>query len=693
MSVFSTGSNVLLIFLGFGMLIFIHELGHFLAAKWVGIRAEGFCVGFGAPLISYRRGVGVRLGGTDQSSRKILGKAPIQCSSRELEEAGIGETEYALRMIPLGGYVRMLGQDDMDPGSRSLEPNSFNAKPIWQRMIVISAGIIMNLILAIALFITAFMAGVDFNAPVIGEVIPGDPAAVAGIESGDTIVSIDGTPTQTFADIQIGVAFAAPGEEVEVEVRSADDGSLRTISMMPEMNPAAGLLGIGVTPASSSTLNDAPESASLVENAIESAGLTNSGVGPGWRIVRAGSKPITTWSEWAKAFETAGSAPVEVTWAPPAGPEAGHEVPVSMQGLPQLEPQRYPEEMPQSVANYELGLLGMTPLVEIMSVLPTSPNHATLKAGDVILRAGNDVGPMNATFRAMLQKNAGGSIPITLLRDGERIESVVEVNRSGQVGVLIGSALGSPVIARPMPLVGNPVPGEAPLKTAVSALDLMPLTTITSVGGRPVTDWTTLREGFKEACRDATGAVDVPVVIENPTPGRESETVTFRLSERDVETLGELGWSAPIGIGYFEPIWTTLTAKGNPITAVEMGYNETRKMVILTYFTIYRLTQGTVGVEQLRGPVGIVHLGSRVADRGMMYLLFFLAMISVNLAVLNFLPLPILDGGHFIYLIYEKIKGRPPSVGFQNYAALVGLLLIGSLFVVTFYNDVMRLIG
>ena len=188
MSVFSTGSNVLLIFLGFGMLIFIHELGHFLAAKWVGIRAEGFCVGFGAPLISYRRGVGIRLGGTDESSRKILGKAPIQCSSRELKEAGIGETEYALRMIPLGGYVRMLGQDDMDPGSRSLEPNSFNAKPIWQRMIVISAGIIMNLILAIVLFITAFMAGVDFNAPVIGEVIPGEPAAVAGIESVDLSV-------------------------------------------------------------------------------------------------------------------------------------------------------------------------------------------------------------------------------------------------------------------------------------------------------------------------------------------------------------------------------------------------------------------------------------------------------------------------------------------------------------------------
>lgn len=692
MSFFSTGSNVLLIFLGFGMLIFIHELGHFLAAKWVGIRAEGFCVGFGAPLISYRRGVGIRLGGTNEASRKKLGKAPLQCSSQELMDAGIGETEYALRMIPLGGYVRMLGQDDLDPGSRSVASNSFNAKPIWQRMFVISAGIIMNLILAILLFITAFMAGVDFNAPVIGEVVPGEAAADAGIKSGDTILSIDGAPTQTFADIQIGVAFAARGEQVEVEVRSGQDDSVRSVSMMPKMNPLAGLLGIGVTPASSSTLNDAPESAALIENAIQSAGLMDSGIGPGWKIVRADSKTITTWTEWAQSFEAAGNAAVEVTWAPPAGSEL-HEIPVSMHGLPQLEPQRYPTKMPLSLANYEMGLLGMTPLVEIISVLPTSPNISTLKAGDVILRAGNESGPMNATFRAMLQENSGGRVPITLLRDGSRIESEVEINRSGQVGVLIGPALNVPIIARPMPLVGNPEPGGKRLKTVVSDLNLLPLTTITRVGETTVTNWTTLREGFRNACLDAKGPIDVPVTFENPTPGRESETVTFRLTEENVQTLVRLGWSPPIGIGYFEPIWTTLSAQGNPITAIEMGYNETRKMIILTYFTMYRLTQGTVGVEQLRGPVGIVHLGSRVADRGMMYLLFFLAMISVNLAVLNFLPLPILDGGHFIYLIYEKIKGKPPSIGFQNYAALVGLLLIGSLFVVTFYNDVMRLIG
>ena len=91
--------------------------------------------------------------------------------------------------------------------------------------------------------------------------------------------------------------------------------------------------------------------------------------------------------------------------------------------------------------------------------------------------------------------------------------------------------------------------------------------------------------------------------------------------------------------------------------------------------------------------MGIVHLGTRVVDRGFTYLLFFLAIISVNLAVLNFLPLPIVDGGQFLYLLYEKCTGRAPSLAFQTGGMMIGLLLIGVLFVVTFYNDVVRLIG
>jgi regulator of sigma E protease len=135
----------------------------------------------------------------------------------------------------------------------------------------------------------------------------------------------------------------------------------------------------------------------------------------------------------------------------------------------------------------------------------------------------------------------------------------------------------------------------------------------------------------------------------------------------------------------------TITADGDPVRAIAMGFRETRKLAMMTWLTLDRLVRGTVAVKQLRGPVGIVQIGTQVADRGWTYLVFFLAVISVNLAVLNFLPLPIADGGHMCYLLYERITGREPSVLFQNIAFIVGLLLFGALFMVTFFNDVSRL--
>jgi regulator of sigma E protease len=109
------------------------------------------------------------------------------------------------------------------------------------------------------------------------------------------------------------------------------------------------------------------------------------------------------------------------------------------------------------------------------------------------------------------------------------------------------------------------------------------------------------------------------------------------------------------------------------------------------FLTLDRVGRGSVGVEQLQGPVGILHTGTQVADEGFMYVLFFLALISVNLAVVNALPIPIADGGLFMFLMYEKIRGKPPSIGFQNAAAMAGIALVAGIFLLTFYNDIMRL--
>src|SRR5919107_4559190 len=154
--------SIVLLIVGFGFVIFWHELGHFLAAKWVGIKVEQFAVGFGHALLSWRKGMGVTVGSSGKKFEEL---------SRAGAAAGIGETEYRLNWIPLGGYVKMLGQDDLRPNAVSDDPRAYPHKSVGARMLVISAGVIMNIILAALLFMGLFMVGHKVPPAVVGGII------------------------------------------------------------------------------------------------------------------------------------------------------------------------------------------------------------------------------------------------------------------------------------------------------------------------------------------------------------------------------------------------------------------------------------------------------------------------------------------------------------------------------------------
>src|SRR3954467_14070565 len=101
-----SGVDLLLVILGFGLIIFVHELGHFAAAKWAGIRVLAFAIGFGPAAVSYRKGLGWRRGSSEPEHQELVQRG---------RAAGVSPTEYRLNWLPLGGYVKMLGQDDLDP--------------------------------------------------------------------------------------------------------------------------------------------------------------------------------------------------------------------------------------------------------------------------------------------------------------------------------------------------------------------------------------------------------------------------------------------------------------------------------------------------------------------------------------------------------------------------------------------------
>ena len=695
MELLADGRNILLILAGFGLLIFIHELGHYLAARWAGIRCEGFAIGMGPPLLAWRRGIGLRVGSTDPATIARHGKTAIEMPDEELFRNGLGETEWSLRAFPLGGYVRMLGQDDLDPTKVSTAARSYQRAPVGKRMVVVTAGVLANLALAIALFVLAFLVGVRFEAPVVGTVLPGSPAAEAqaegggdpGLRTGDRVRSIDGSPVQTFADIQIAGAMARPGQSISMEVeRAGNDGTPRflTLRMVPRRSDASGLQQIGIEPALSGEIGEVrPAERELFEQALARAGLGPER-GPG------GPDPLRTLVSRPldEAARASGGAPMRTEWRTASGATAER----TLQPVPELAVQRTAahDGLP---AEAEPGIAGLVPLLEIPAVPADSHNAGAFRPGDVILRVGQVDGPRFEQLRAELARRAGGTVEVTVLREGAPVTVPASVSSKGLLGVQIGRALRLPVVASPLREVLGP--DGTPRATPAAALDPLPRTRITHVGGTEVTDWASIRNALASATSEAAArgeGASVAVRMEAPTPGREPLEGALALSPEDAKAIHALGWRSPVPGAVFDPLMTTLSAGGNPLTAVAMGFHQTRTLVTMTYLTLDRIARGSVGVDQLRGPVGIVHLGARVVDRGAMYLVFFLAMISVNLAVLNFLPLPIVDGGLFLYLVWERITGRPPSLRFQNAATIVGLVLLGGLFVFTFYNDVSRII-
>ena len=713
MALFDSGMNVLLIMLGFGMLIFVHELGHFLAAKWAGIRTEGFSIGFGPPICTWRKGIGFRMGSTAPAVLERTGQQATQLRDDELASHGIGETEYALRWLPLGGFVKMLGQDDVDPSATSTSPRSFNRTPIGRRMIVISAGVVMNLLFAAVLFIIAFTAGVRFEAPVIGQVSPGSPAATAvasngadlqvqqiGFKSGDRILAIDDVAVTTFGDVQIATAMGRPDQQLHITVERSNVDEPLQFNITPVKNEVSGLLGIGVAPAFSMRLADDDEIRWYVESNLRQSGLAAEGLKPGMTMETLAGVKMLNWEAYQSASADSNGTPLMSTWSDvdTEGTVSG-EVDIALSPDPQWQ-MMYEVGASPALARPQPGVLGLAPLVEVRSLTDTSPNVGILAPGDVILRIGNQQAPRMLTFRETIPLHGAGEIPMSILRDGKRIEVKGRIADTGildprpMMGIDPIEAWGLPRIAQPMMQMEVASEDGASMEivdTPVSNVGLLGGSRVTGIDGVAIDSWEGIWRGVHAAAAAKQSAISLD--IESPTPGQEPRTVSVPLDAFWSGQVANLGWNASLHYTNFDPLYVVRHSDGNPIRAVSMGLQETAKLVVLTYLTIDRLFRGTVGVEQLHGPVGIVHLGSKVADRGFTYLLFFLGLISVNLAVINFLPLPIVDGGLFLYLIYEKFKGRPPSVGFQNGAALVGLMLIATAFVVTFYNDILRLVG
>lgn len=719
--------NLGLMVLGFTALIFVHELGHFLAARWAGIRTEAFAIGMGPCVLSFRKGIGLRSGSTEADTVRRVNEylqantpggadreGKLQVTQQQVFDAmdalGIGETEYSLRWLPIGGFVKMLGQEDANPQAVSDHPRSYQNCPIGKRMIVVSAGVVMNLIFAILLFVVVFMPGVNFEAPVIGQVRPGSPAAEVsavngeslgitqrGLQPGDRILSVDGDEQLIFNDVAIEVAMSRPDQALRFGIERPGIAETLFFDITPIKDEALGFLSVGIAPSSSTKLIPRDTAAGDLALVLQLIGLADANIEPGMMLMSINGEPVQAMHEVEAIVRRSDGSPLETVWQSPRS--AGEPIRITLPVEPEL--QRLAWQSAQGRA-FDLGLLGLVPATIVEAVSPNSPADGVLQPGDILVRVADQRFPRETQVRDLIAQHAGRALEMIVERNGRPTTVTPTVGRDGRLGFIPARAIHSTVLAQPVRELAlaredaesDTAPDVKP--SPASEANPVPGSRIVEVAGEPVMNWVEIRAALRRATEAALAAEEgatIPFTVQLPVEGQPRETLTLHLEAADVASLHELGWTSDLLALPTEPVYTKLTADGDPFRAVAMGFDRTVKFVLDTYLTIDRLFRGSVGVEQLRGPVGIVHLGVQVADRGLLYLLFLLAVISVNLAVINFLPLPIVDGGLFLFLIYEKFKGRPPSIAFQNLATIAGLLMIGAIFVVTFYNDVMRLIG
>ncbi len=692
--------------LGFGFLIFVHELGHFAVAKWVGIRATQFAIGFGNAIVAYRKGIGVRFGGTEkeyiaraldalkEEGKSIEGLDEHQRNQMIMEKAdalGLGETEYRWNTLPLGGYVKMLGQEDMDPAAQSDDPRSFNRKSISARAAVISAGVVMNLIFGLLFFIICFQIGVKFPAAVVGGTEPGSPADVTyaqgfegdadyrGLQPGDVISHINGKPITDMAEVRIATALGKGGQAVAMTIDREGEAQPLTYNITAVASEAnEGLLSAGIAQPFTITIGESRDPGREGQAAIDPGSVfAGHGIEPGMAMSAINGQPIDNFGQFYRAFQALEGPSIDVTFASPDGEKT---VAVAAAARPSLT---------QTVVGDEelLNLLGLRPVTRIASVAQGKPAEAAgVQAGDLLARLGPVAWPGVEEVSKTVAAANGQGLEVSVWREGERIDLGVIKPSRGLIGVSLNAAMNTNVVAE--------VLEGSMFAAAAGDRPLPPGSRLLRVGDQAINDWAGFQAALSAALAQhpAEGGAPLSLTFEINL-GDEPQVETYELSlGEEIEALRRaLAWLPPAGLG-FEPMMTTVKATG-PVEATMIGLDKTGQFIQQTYITLLRLVQGTIGVKNLRGPVGIVDEGAKIAAQGFAYYLFFLGLISINLAVLNFLPIPIVDGGLMVFLLIEKLKGSPASPKVQVAVSLVGVVGLACVFLYVTFNDISRIVA
>lgn len=590
---FLASMSWLVVVLGIGVLIFIHELGHFLVAKYEKIRVEKFALGFGPTLFHYKW----------------------------------GETDYCLHLLPLGGYVKLAGEN---PEEGTHAPDEFMSKTPGARTRVILAGVVMNFILGIVLIIIAFYVGIRFPAGVIGGVRPGSPAWHAGLQQGDEIVAINGQKINEFQKIGMAIAFGDPKQSIAMQYKRGDQ--LLECLVTPEYNETMGILQIGIAPFFERLQVSE-------ENPLYKAGLRNDD-----RPIKLGDQEITEGNDLYSILPTLSTqSPVEMV------------VERSNQQL------TFPVQL-RTHQVYRLGIIGRQ-----LKIGAIRRNSIAAKIGmkeQEIVTAVNQKAINNyREFVKSLQENPNNVVSMQSADGKDKRDIVLDWK---ELNITAEKFLDD-LYFTPELYIAEVVP-ETPAARCLQAGDKL-----TKVNDNKLNRWNEIA-GFIAKSEGKS----IKITVE-----RGGEEKIY-----DIEPMAKTECSGEEFV-FFTKLNETKST--NIWASCKYGVMDAYQMIGDIFRTLKGLFQRNISAQNLGGPVMIFSASYSQLQRGFGYFLYFLALISINLAVINLFPIPALDGGHLVFLSIEKIQGKPVSPKVMNICSMIGVCLLLFLVVYVTYNDILRL--
>jgi regulator of sigma E protease len=664
--------TVLKVALGLGFVIFVHELGHFLLAKWNGVRVEKFSIGFGKTLFGFTR----------------------------------GETEYVVAALPLGGFVKMLGEGPEDEANKSTDPRAYPNKSVGARMAIISAGVIMNIFLAYACFVYFFQRERLEPTSVLGAVSAGSPAYEAGLRPGDDVVAIDDLRDVGYDSVRLKVLMSSHGQVLHMQVKRPGHAELVGLDIQPRREATADAPTIGIVSSDSLEIADfrpvaglanPPAYPQIPDHERESKVDVLVAAGP------AGTKPTPLADVFA----------YDRLLAQHAGQPITHVI----------ERRRIisPGELGATLDRFELtvpaarfvdfGLrLGLEPLGVIRNNSPAE--RAGFRKGDKLKKVDgrDDFDPLwlpeicfrhagkpmtfeierevaaGQTTRETLTVTPDDEPPRTKFAIGNEPVDVPSLGicygiRPEVVAIRPGSPAAQTKIKPGDVITSLSIPPPKPKKSRQTFWSWLWSLFISKKAERPLTlDFSDHSTGWLAALIDLQGrpVQEVELVVNK---GKEPVKIT---PAPDPE------WFYPPRGFHFYPQTRKLPPQGLAV-AVRNGYHETIRNVAMVYATFRSLYERQVSPKNLGGPILIAQVAYAQASSSYTEFIHFLGILSINLAVLNFLPIPPLDGGQMVFLIAEKVRGRPLPDSAVLGGTYLGLFLVLCLMVYVTYQDVFRL--